>query len=174
MTLLRNDNIILRALEPEDLDILYKWENDTSIWSKGNTVSPYSRYVLKEYIAQSHLNIYELKQLRLMIEQQSTGKAIGMVDMYDFDSHNSKAGVGILLDPAYQGNGIATEALTLLLNYADSFLKLHQLYVYISVKNERSKALFQRCGFTLAGTLSDWISTEKGFVDVYVMQRINS
>ncbi|MDR1201100.1 MAG: GNAT family N-acetyltransferase [Tannerellaceae bacterium] len=170
MALLKNDRIILRALEPEDLDALYKWENDSSIWSSGNTISPYSRYMLKEYISQSHLTIYEQKQLRLMIELRETDEAVGIVDIYDFDLHNKKAGTGILLDPKFRKNGIATEAIKLLTDYAFSFLKIHQLYAYVAVTNKASKALFIRCGFTVSGTLSDWISTGDGFTDVLVLQ----
>jgi diamine N-acetyltransferase len=171
--LLQNESIRLRALEPEDLELLYKWENDPSIWSLGNTMSPYSRYVLKDYISRSHLNIYELKQLRLMIELRESGEAIGMVDLYDFDPHNRKAGVGILLDPAYRGNGTATGALNLLIDYAFTFLKLRQLYAYTPVKNEPSRSLFTRSHFTLSGVLSDWILTEDGFADVMIMQRVS-
>jgi diamine N-acetyltransferase len=170
MALLKNDRIRLRALEPEDLDALYKWENDSSVWSSGSTTSPYSRYVLKEYISQSHLTIYDRKQLRLMIELQETGKAVGMVDIYDFDLHNRKAGVGILLDAKFQKSGIATEAIKLLANYAFSFLKIHQLYAYVDVTNEASKALFIRCGFIVSGTLFDWISTKDGFTNVLILQ----
>ncbi|MDR3143034.1 MAG: GNAT family N-acetyltransferase [Tannerellaceae bacterium] len=170
MALLKNDRIILRALEPEDLDVLYKWENDSSVWSSGNTTSPYSRYALKEYISQSHLTIYDQKQLRLMIELRETGNAGGIVDLYDFDLHNRKAGVSILLDTKFQKNGIATEAIKLLMDYAFSFLKIHQLYAYVAVTNEASKALFLRCGFTVSGVLSDWTLTEDGFTDVLVLQ----
>jgi diamine N-acetyltransferase len=170
MALLKNDRIRLRALEPEDLDALYEWENDSSVWSSGNTLSPYSRYVLKEYIAQSHLTIYEQKQLRLMIELQETGKAVGMVDLYDFDLHNRKAGIAILIDAKFRKKGIAVEAIKLLTDYAFSFLKIHQLYAYIDVTNEASKTLFIRCGFTISGTLSDWALTEDGFTDVLVLQ----
>ena len=45
MKWLENDTIRLRALEPEDLDLLYAWENDTSLWEFGSTLVPYSRYV---------------------------------------------------------------------------------------------------------------------------------
>jgi diamine N-acetyltransferase len=173
MTLLRNNNIHLRLLEPEDLDLLYAWENDSSLWISGNTVSPYSRYTLKEYIAQSHLNIYEARQLRLMIELRVSGKGVGLVDIYEFDPHNRKAAVGILVDSQYQGKGIATEALNLLADYAFSFLKLHQLYAYIPVGNKASKALFLRCGFIVSGILADWISIDKGYSDVLFVQRIN-
>ena len=33
----------LRALEPEDLDILYRYENDSSLWEVGTTIAPFSR-----------------------------------------------------------------------------------------------------------------------------------
>jgi diamine N-acetyltransferase len=170
MALLKNDRIVLRALEPEDLDTLYEWENDSSVWRSGNTVSPYSRYVLKEYISQSHLTIYEQKQLRLMIELQETHKTVGIVDLYDFDLHNKKAGISILLATQYRKNGIATEAIKLLTNYAFTFLKIHQLYAYIAITNEASKALFTRCGFKISATLSDWATSEDGFTDVLVLQ----
>lgn len=173
MALLENEKICLRALEPEDLELLYRWENNSELWSLGNTLSPYSRYILKEYIAESHRDIYDVKQLRLMIELRSTGAAIGMVDLYDLEVHHQRAGIGIFLDPVYQGNGLATEAVTLLVEYAYSLLQLHQLYAHVPVKNESSKALFTRCGFTITGILFDWIAIEGEYSDVIVMQRIH-
>ena len=41
----------LRALEPEDLDILYRYENDSSLWEVGTTIAPFSRKQLYDYIA---------------------------------------------------------------------------------------------------------------------------
>ena len=37
MAFLEGENILLRALEPEDLDILYQWG---MIWIYGNTALP--------------------------------------------------------------------------------------------------------------------------------------
>ncbi|MDR1646241.1 MAG: GNAT family N-acetyltransferase [Tannerellaceae bacterium] len=174
MTLLSNNNIRLRPLEPEDLDLLYEWENDSSLWTSGSTVSPYSRYTLKKYIAQSHLDIYEIRQLRLMIELiDAPAKGAGLIDLYDFDPHNSKAAIGILVGADHQGKGIAGQALALLVDYAFSFLKLHQLYAYIPVTNKASNNLFRRCGFIPSGTLTDWVSTSEGFTNVLFVQRIN-
>ena len=36
-------SIRLRAIEPEDLDLLYLIENDTRLWNVGTTNVPYSR-----------------------------------------------------------------------------------------------------------------------------------
>ena len=116
MSLLNNNTIRLRALEPEDLDLLYKWENDTSLWQVGSTLSPYSRYILKEYIAESHRDLYEQKQLRLMIERKSPRQTVGIIDMYDFDPHSRKAGVGILIASGFQRKGFATQALQLFMD----------------------------------------------------------
>ena len=172
MNLLQNNTLRLRALEPEDLELLYAWENNPEWWELGNTLAPYSRYLLKEYIAESHRDIFDLKQLRLMIDLCATGATVGMLDLYDFDPHHRRAGVGILVDPLYQKNGLATEALEQLVGYAFSYLKLHQLFVHIPIGNEASKALFTRCGFTVTGRLADWIATKDGYSDVLIMQRI--
>lgn len=173
MELLQNDIVRLRAVEPEDLEVLYRWENNPAWWNLGNTLVPYSRYHLKEYIAESHRDIFELKQLRLMIDLRTTGVTVGMVDLYDFDPFHRRAGVGILIDPHYQKRGLGRESLSLLSGYAFSFLKLHQLFVHIPVGNEASKALFAGCGFRTTGLLRDWITVGDGRSDVLVMQRIN-
>lgn len=173
MTLLENETIRLRALEPEDLELLYHWENDSSLWQIGTTVSPFSRYVLKEYIAESHRDIYDMRQLRLMIDLRSANKTIGMVDLFDFDPHNHRAGIGILIDSRYQKQGFATSSVHLLMDYAFNFLKIHQLYVHIPIENEASKTLFSHCGFKVAGILREWISTSEGYSDVMIMQHIH-
>ena len=47
---LEDEVIRLRALEPEDLELLYRWENDSALWEFSSTLAPFSRYLLKEYI----------------------------------------------------------------------------------------------------------------------------
>lgn len=174
MNLLENKNIRLRALEPEDLEVIYRWENNVDWWGVGNTLTPYSRFFLKEYIAQSHRDIFELKQLRLVIEQKTDKQAVGIIDLFDFEPYHHRAGVGVLLDSEFQGSGIATEAVLLLINYTFSFLKLHQLYVHIPTDNEPSRKLFARCGFVKTGKLTDWLQTSNGYSDVLVMQLLNT
>lgn len=67
MNYLTGKQIELRAVEPEDLDALYRWENDSSLWIYGSTVSPFSRYLLKQYIENYTADITRDKQLRLII-----------------------------------------------------------------------------------------------------------
>lgn len=173
MKFLENDTIRLRALEPEDLDILYRWENDSTLWQQGSTLAPYSRFSLKEYLSESRLDIFHTRQLRLMIALQSTGESIGTIDLYDFDPMNARAGVGILIDSRFRRQGYARHTLLLIKEYAFHFLGINQLYAYIGIKNQPSAALFRGCGFEDAGLLRSWTKAGKSWEDVYLMQLLN-
>lgn len=172
--LLKNSRITLRAVEPEDLEILYGWENETSLWMHGNTLAPYSKLVLRQYINDAlEMDVYQSKQLRLMVILTNEQKTIGTVDLYDIDAHNRRAGIGILIDQEYRQQGIASQTLELMKEYAFSFLYLHQLYAYISVSNTKSIDLFSKSGYKQIGHLKDWLQRGETFEDVLFLQLIN-
>ena len=81
---LKGEQCHLRALEPADLDFLYELENNPEIWEISNTLKPYSKAILKDYLGNAHRDVYEVKQLRLCI-CNSKNKTIGLVDLFDFD-----------------------------------------------------------------------------------------
>lgn len=174
MQILESKKIRLRAIEPSDLKLLYKWENDSSIWEVSHTLKPFSLFVLKQYLESSHLDIYESKQLRLVIEQRTSEKAIGLIDLFDFDPFHQRAGVGILINDADSKNkGFASEALDLLCSYAFKTLQLHQLYCNITATNKISLRLFEKNGFEIMGNKKDWIKTQEGWKNEYSLQKIN-
>lgn len=170
--LLSNSILRLRALEPEDLDMLYLWENSAPLWIHGNSLSPYSRMALRQYINETQqTDIYESKQLRLVIELIEDKSAVGVIDLYDFDIRNRRAGIGILVDPAYRGKGYASQSLVIVQEYAFSFLALHQLYAHILESNEISLHLFAKAGYKQTGILKDWVQVKKGiFENVHIVQ----
>lgn len=168
-----SDKIYLRPLEPEDLEFFYKWENDTTLWQYGSSIVPFSRFALRQYIADSRLDIFQTRQLRMMIVEKERDMVVGTVDLYEFDALNSRAGVGILVGEEYQKKGYALQALSCLEEYAFSHLKLHQLYAFVPVANLPSIALFEKADYQKTAVLKDWISTKKSFGDVFVMQKIN-
>ena len=172
--LLENENIRLRAVEPEDLDRLYVWENNTQLWDVGNTRNPYSRFVLKQYIVNSDKDIYETKQLRLMIVSIESGETVGTVDLFDFDIHNSRIALGLFVDAAFQGKGYAKESLHLVEEYVFGYLKINQLYCHISENNIPSMRLFEQEGYEKTGLLKDWIQTSGGFENIVVFQKFRT
>lgn len=176
---LKGQNILLRALEPSDVDVLYQWENDTETWKISNTQTPFSRFVLEEYIVSSHQDIYSVKQLRLMIELipfpgvTETKRVIGSIDLFDFDANHQRAGIGILIaEKGDRRHGYASEALKVLTEYCFTTLNLHQLYCNITIDNEPSVLLFQQHGFQVAGIKRQWIREGSKFKDELFLQKI--
>lgn len=173
MITLKGDNVYLRALEPEDLEFIYAIENDESIWEISNTQTPYSKFIIKQYLENAHKDIFEVKQLRLVISSNDN-ESLGLIDIFDFDFKNKRAGIGILIksDNRYQGYGF--EALKLLVSYSFKTLGLHQLYCNISEGNEASMSLFKKQGFVNVGLKKDWNFNNNEYKDEYLFQLINN
>jgi len=169
-----NQKINLRALEPQDLEFLYQIENNASFWEVSHTQTPFSRFILKQYLENAHFDIYEAKQLRLIIEDSTTKEQLGMIDLFDFNPQHKRAGVGILINPDFQQNGVASEALLLLINYSFSHLGLHQLFANITLDNIKSTSLFTKHNFKKVGVKKDWIFSGREFKDEVLFQLIKN
>lgn len=171
---LENDEVSLRAIETEDIDLLYNWENDEETWQVSHTLVPFSKYILALYIKNSDKDIYETKQLRLMIDSPK-GNTVGAIDLFDFDPFNSRAGIGILIHAKEdRSKGYASAALGLVIGYCFKKLNFHQLYVNIDTRNESSLRLFEKFGFKICGTKEEWLRTDSGWQNEYLLQLINS
>jgi diamine N-acetyltransferase len=168
---LKGEHIKLRALEPEDLDLLEVWENNTENWRYSQQQVPFSKHILRAYLANAQQDIYEAKQLRLVIENEV--EAIGLMDLYDFDFNNRRAGIGILI--AAQENrkrGYAKEALQLMLQYAQKAFDLKQLYASVGANNKASLKLFYSLGFKEAGIRAQWFREGNEWEDEHLLQLI--
>jgi diamine N-acetyltransferase len=171
---MKYEDIRLRALEPEDLELLYEWENNDSNWAISNTITPFSRFTLKRYLENSHRSIYETGQLRLMIEHIESRETIGTIDLFEFDPFHKRAGIGILIaNEDYRRKGYASMALTCLSNYCFRTLHLHQVYCNIHATNKESIELFKKQGFVHSGIKKDWLCDSEGYYDEHIFQLIN-
>ena len=169
-------HVKLRALEPGDVDLLYAWENDTSIWRISNTLAPFSRYQIEEFVLNAHNDIFTAKQVRLMVdlvESEEGQKSVGTIDLFDFDPFHLRAGVGILIREPYRQKGYAFEAMNVFIGYAFGALHLHQLYCNISPDNDSSLNLFEKLGFVKCGIKKDWNREGHQWQEEWMFQLIN-
>lgn len=167
-----NATVALRAMEPEDLDMLYRIENDPQLWDVSTTNVPYSRYALHDYVAHASSDIYADRQVRLIIEN-AQHKAVGIVDLVNFDPRHQRAEVGIVVERQYRRRGYALAALHALHDYVRHAVHLHQTYAIIDTSHVAARRLFRNAGYTEVATLPQWFSTAEGFQDAVVMVRCN-
>lgn len=173
MKALLGKSVYLRALEPEDLSFLFENENDEDFWQVSHTQQPFSKYLLKKYLENAHLDIYEIKQLRLIIALIETDEPIGMIDLYDYDPKHKRAGIGVLILKKFQGKGYASDALQLMIKQAFSQLDIYQLYACIGAENLKSIKLFETAQFKVSGIKKDWNFYKGKFHDVLFLQLIS-
>ena len=169
---LKYGKISLRPLEPEDIELLYLWENNLEIWEVSNTKTPFSKHILAQYLIESAKDIYETKQLRLIIQNEKSDP-VGAIDLFDFEPYHLRAGVGILIHNNTDKNkGYATDALKALSVYTFEILGLKQLYANITTDNTNSIHLFEKSGFVQVGIKKDWIKTSSGWKNEFLYQKM--
>ena len=168
-----NPIVKLRAIEPEDLDLLYRIENDRKLWNVGNSNVPYSRYTLHDYVANASDDIYADRQVRMMVENRA-GEVIGIADVVNFDPGHRRAEVGLIILDAFRRQGYGRSTLEAIADYALTVLHLHQLYAYVDLSNEASLHLFRQMGYQSSAHIADWLFDGREYHDAVLMQFVFS
>lgn len=194
--------IRLRAVEPDDVDVLYAWENDPAIWAVSGTTEPFSREQILRFVERQleGRDLFRSGQLRLMIEARGAAKkdtreagkkdtreeaarepegasacfsTVGTVDLFEYDPLHGRAGLGILIyGEENRQKGYARDTVETLCRYARERLRMHQLWCGITSDNEASLRLFRTLGFSEAGTRRDWLWSPEGYRDEILFQKI--
>ena len=170
--LMKNDSIELRPLEPTDLDTLYNWENDSALWVVSDTVAPYSRAALWQYLENYTGDIFAQRQLRLMITLAGDGTPVGTIDFLNFDPLNNRAELGLFIAAEHRGQGLGRQALELLTAYAREHLGLRQLYVFIALDNTVCLKMFEDYGYRRVGVIQSWVKRGSTYRDVALLQMV--
>lgn len=174
MLTLTGKKVYLRALEPEDLDFVHKIENDESFWEISSTQTPYSKFLIRQYLENAHRDIYDIKQLRLVISTKRH-RTVGLIDVFDLDPKDRRAAIGILIaDKKDRKKGYGSESLALLCDYCFKHLGLHQVYANVAEENRDSMRVFENNGFRKVGLKKDWTLFNGEFKDEFLYQLINN
>ncbi|MGB2475320.1 MAG: GNAT family N-acetyltransferase [Flavobacteriaceae bacterium] len=168
---MNNLGLTLRAIEPKDIDFLFAIENDVRLWHVSNTIVPFSRQLLEEYIAQAHQDIFTAKQQRFVLTNTSN-TALGLIDLYAFEPFHRRAGVGLVIADTHRGKGYGKIALALVEEFAFSRLQLHQLYAGVSEDHKESIALFEGSGYQRTAVKLDWNYYNNTYHNEVVFQKI--
>lgn len=167
------NKINLRALELDDLEFLFKIENDSKFQKISSSILPFSKHYLEKYIMESNLDIFLEKQFRFVICIENNNP-IGLIDLFDFDPINHRAGIGIVIINTHRKKGYALESVKLIEDISKKDLQIHQLYVSVGVDNKSSLNLFKKLGYLEIGVKKDWNYVNGQYIDELLFQKILS
>lgn len=170
--MLKDEEIMLCAPEMEDLERLFIWENDASMWNVGNAIAPYSHKQLWDYIENYEADIFKSRQLKFIIKKIVGGDLLGEIDVFDFDPVNRHASLGILIDVEHRNMGYATRAIELVCEYCSRHIGIHSLLAITEVVNVAGQSAFKKAGFLSNGCLRSWVRRGNSYNDAVVLQRL--
>ena len=161
----------LRAIEPEDLELLYTIENSPEMWDvSGFSATPYSRFALRQYIENCCPDLAQAGEMRLVIEHD--GKGVGLIDLTDYSARDNRAEVSIAILKEHRRKGLGRQALTELERLAKSQYNLRMLYALVSENhNPTAQELFLECGYLQTSTLKEWHFRNGEYENVNVFQK---
>lgn len=151
----------LRAIKPEELELMLSWRNAPSV-----RVNMYTRH---EISLSEHLAWWERTQTRadqqyFMYEHQST--PFGIVYFNEIDGTNQNSSWGFYASPAaLKGTGSRMEYLAL--EHAFSGIQLHKLCCEVFAFNTPVIRLHEKFGFKVEGILREQHKIDDTFVDIY-------
>lgn len=164
--------IKLRAVEPEDVDFLYKSENDNASFIWTDYSAPISRHQLLQYTLGYQANPFEEGQLRLIVSTADKESIpIGIIDLYDISVRDRKAFVGIYILPEFRNENYAMKALQLLEEYAGKTLALNRMAAKISTQNTAAVNLFGKCGYEKLALLPSWYCLGGKYHDILLLSK---
>lgn len=167
-----DDIIAISAPEPSDLDRMFEWENDPSLWGAGDNAGPLSRASLSALIDSGGGFLVAEGQARFMIRRRSDGATLGIIDFFGYDLLNSRVGVGILIGEEFRGSGYAKRALDVAGGWLGGHHGMHQIWALVAADNAASLGLFASAGYKATERRCDWLRRSGGYVDAVLMQKL--
>lgn len=167
---LKDYNIILRAVEPEDVEFMWQVELDSSQWIHNSQLAPYSRKNLEDYASNYDADPFVAGQIRFLIESDN-GIRLGILDLYEISAQHRRAFVGIYILKKFRKLGYAQRSLELVERYAFKLLNLRILGAKIVSSNIESLNLFNKAGYKECGIMPEWILAGDKFIDMFLFTK---
>ena len=99
-------------------------------------------------------------------------RAVGCVELYNYDPINRRAAVGIVVSNEYRHLGLGSQMVQSLTRFCQENTSLRQIYADIAATNTPSIHIFQKAGYLHCATLHDWVIRSNHFIDTYRYQLI--
>ena len=146
----------LSIYDAMDISRLMTYNISRSLWE---VPYPYTVENALNFINSSHRDFKSLKAINFAIHYKinpgSVNRLVGIISLKNIDYDNKKANLGYWIGEDYWGNGIATESVALVINYAFSVVGLEEICAYVYSENKASIRVLEKNGMTKKGEVNE-------------------
>ncbi|TQV89141.1 GNAT family N-acetyltransferase [Aliikangiella coralliicola] len=182
--LIQTPRLTLRPMRTTDARRVYDYRNQPAVsifqgWTPENQqeVANYATGMRERpvgapgfwYQVILQLNPEEFNNLDIKSAENESGGIVGDVAFCIETDTQKQAELGIALDTAFQRKGLASEAITGLVDFLFNQFDLHRIHVSIDARNQASMKLFEKSGFRLEGHLKQSVFFKGEWCDDIIM-----
>jgi RimJ/RimL family protein N-acetyltransferase len=145
---IRTERLLLRPYAHGDVDALYAYQRLPEVHRYLYT-EPRTRGEVEAIVAEraGSAVLTEASQgITLVAELARTGELVGDCVLFWRSKEHEQGEVGYVFNPAYQGRGLATEAVGALLRLGFECLGLHRIAGHLDARNTASARVLERAG----------------------------
>ena len=159
---LESDDVELRTVEREDLEFCQQTLNDPDVRHGLALVEPLTSDDEAQWYES---RVVESDDVHLLVCDD--GERVGTAGLNDVNGGSGTAELGYWIAPDYHGNGYATAAARLFVEYAFAERRLHKVYANAFAFNEGSQRVLEKVGFEREGVHREQAFIDGEHVDVY-------
>ncbi len=151
---IESTNLLLRWLQPSDLEDMLEYRADPAVL-RHQGMAPFSREKARRFIEeQSKKQLDTIGQwMQIGIQQRSNRKLIGDCALKFRAAEPRIVELGYTINPRFQGQGLATEAIGALLTFLFKDRGVHKAVALVDVRNWPSVRVLEKLGFRREGHL---------------------
>lgn len=144
---LESDRLVLRRITNDDVQEVFELRSDTEMM----------KYIPRPLLTNHDEALAHIKMINDKIDNneginwavtlKGSPKLLGIFGIYRIHWEHFRAEIGYMLLPEYQGKGITTEAISLLIDYGFNEMKMHSLEAVIDPRNTASARVLEKSKF---------------------------
>ena len=162
---LETERLLLREIEEKDIKAIY------SILSREDVTVHYGQEPFKAYEeARSLLAIFNMnysmqRGIRWGIQEKNSGAFVGTIGFHAWHQKHRRAEIGYELHPDFWKKGYGQEAVSEVISFGFSELKLNRISAICYPENKSSQKLLERSGFHKEGILAKYMVQNEHIYD---------
>ena len=169
--ILKSKNLVLRPYKTKDLEELISNLNDKKVTRfMSGAVYPYTKNDGIKWLKRCHTLKRKNSRKEIIFVIEKGKKFVGSISLNKIKKH--KAELGFWIGRKYWNQGIMTEAVRTVTEFAFNKLNLKKAYAYVFSKNRNSARVLEKNGFKIEGFLKKDRYKDGKLVDVYLYAKI--
>ena len=174
MPTISTERLILRKISLDDVDDMYEYAKNAKL-TEYLTWSPHpDKAYTFEYVSYLQTRYKSGEFFDWAIILKESGKMIGTCGFTRFDFRHNFGEIGYVVNPDYQGRGIATEAVGAVMRFGFDNLALNRIECRYMIENEASRRVMEKNSMIFEGTLRNGMLVKGSYRDIGICSILQS